>query len=381
MLQAATCQHFKALRDVRVNLSPLTLIVGPNASGKTSILEALYWLAELCKKPPEELFNDYDTLNQLCAVGATDAIRLVIQGEWDKTVGCLEFDARRSGETEWEFTLAGSWGSETIPWEREKEAFESWPWQYTQPHIARRVLASAALLHLDPSAISEPSYSEDINLCVESDGSNLAAVLADLAVSEPKRFQQLHDSLQAVVPSVKGLRLKRAKIETTELKKVRVEGTDYYQELPTKAIGHRIVLDFPAGNGLDAKVASEGTLLALGLLTLLSAPSRPHLVLVDELERGLHPKALGELIRQIRELQKRFPDLQVIGTTHSPYLVDHFDAGDVILTTLREDGSVAAGRLNEHPEFERWKDEMKPGEFWSTVGEDWLRDKKEPGGE
>ena len=68
------------------------------------------------------------------------------------------------------------------------------------------------------------------------------------------------------------------------------------------------------------------------------------------------------------------PELQIIATSHSPYLLDHLKPEEVRLTTLREDGSAACARLDQHPEFEKWKDEMSPGEFWSTVGEKWVAD-------
>jgi hypothetical protein len=45
----------------------------------------------------------------------------------------------------------------------------------------------------------------------------------------------------------------------------------------------------------------------------------------------------------------------------------------VRLTILDDDGAVLTARLQDHPEFERWKDVMTPGEFWSTVGEEWIK--------
>ncbi len=53
---------------------------------------------------------------------------------------------------------------------------------------------------------------------------------------------------------------------------------------------------------------------------------------------------------------------------------------EIRLTTLKDDGSVACARLDEHPEFEKWKETMAPGEFWSMVGEKWVAEaaSKEP---
>ena len=47
MIQNASFRNFKSLRHVEVDFERLTVFVGPNASGKTSILEGLYYLAQL----------------------------------------------------------------------------------------------------------------------------------------------------------------------------------------------------------------------------------------------------------------------------------------------------------------------------------------------
>ncbi len=41
MLQSVHFKNFRSLRDVKLNLAPLTVLVGPNSSGKTSALEGL----------------------------------------------------------------------------------------------------------------------------------------------------------------------------------------------------------------------------------------------------------------------------------------------------------------------------------------------------
>ena len=41
MIKTFHVQNYKALRDVRLELTPLHVLIGPNDSGKTSVLEAL----------------------------------------------------------------------------------------------------------------------------------------------------------------------------------------------------------------------------------------------------------------------------------------------------------------------------------------------------
>lgn len=95
-------------------------------------------------------------------------------------------------------------------------------------------------------------------------------------------------------------------------------------------------------------------------------------MLLDDLDRGLHPRAQRELVSLLRQLLSEQRNLQIIATTHSPYLLDNLKASEVRLTALHEDGTTAVARLDEHPEFEKWKDDFAPGEFWSAVGEEWV---------
>ena len=44
LLEQVHLKHFLSLRDVRIPLKRLTVLVGPNASGKSNILNALHLL-------------------------------------------------------------------------------------------------------------------------------------------------------------------------------------------------------------------------------------------------------------------------------------------------------------------------------------------------
>ena len=70
------------------------------------------------------------------------------------------------------------------------------------------------------------------------------------------------------------------------------------------------------------------------------------------------------------------PDLQIIANTQSPLLLDEVRPQEVRLTTSKEDGSVACASMTEHPDFERWKGEFRPGEFWSVTGEKWVAERQ-----
>jgi len=207
---------------------------------------------------------------------------------------------------------------------------------------------------------------------MEADGSGLASVLAYMASNMPDDFAKLREALRSVVPSVQDIRTPRAKVVRVEPDSITVEGKRYDRLEEREYWGNSIEFDMDGAPQIPAGLASEGTLLVLGLLTAIMGPVHPRVVLLDDLERALHPKAQRDLVDLLRKLLDQDPNLQIVATSHSPYLLDNFRPEEVRLTARKDDGSVAIARLDEHPQFEKWKEEMSPGEFWSLVGEQWV---------
>jgi predicted ATPase len=108
------------------------------------------------------------------------------------------------------------------------------------------------------------------------------------------------------------------------------------------------------------------------LLTKLHDASSPSLLLCDDLERGLHLGAQVELARLIRRLLISRPDLQLVATTHSPYLASLFEPEEVLVMALDEERRTHAAWLTEHPDFEELRHGFQTGELWAALGEDWV---------
>lgn len=89
------------------------------------------------------------------------------------------------------------------------------------------------------------------------------------------------------------------------------------------------------------------------------------------------PSVVEELPKDWRRLHPR--EFATVGAwppqfwTNNPYLVDVFPAERVMVCTCH-DGFMACTPLSEHPDWPRLSQEFKPGEFWSLVGEDWVKD-------
>jgi ABC-type branched-subunit amino acid transport system ATPase component len=398
MIELVHFKNFRALRDVELKLERFTVLVGPNASGKTSILEGLHDLSRVAKAPPFMVFKGAHTPKALRSFGVEAPIKMWLGGRWGKVTGSLDVllwpeESKNAPEvgsrSEWPWRVVASPSNADTPEPVEASSSESRiemrrmkpPPVYSGDlydwFLAKKI-GSAVFLHFDPAALAEPSYSDAPHPRIEFDGSGLASVLADLALSNPEEFEAFQTAVRTVVPVVEYVRFQRAKVFRTETEFVTIGNESKPFEKQREYWGHELRFDVKGAKGLPAHAMSEGTLLALGLAAALIQPARPQLILIDDLERALHPKAQADLIAQIRNFLDRYRQVQIVATSHSPYLLDHFAPEEVRLMMIGADGAARCAPLTEHPEYEKWKDEMAPGEFWSTVGESWIKDRKPP---
>lgn len=386
MIHRLTLKNFKGIESAELDLERLTVIVGPNASGKTTVLQALHLLLALSDPNTvrSELIAQYGGATALHRRGSQDEAAIIkALGQWRNQSGTLQMVLtpaeflRAAGERRFNLSVHGNTGEEfEIPEDPRQQGFIPTTNLSAQldklPAALLRDWAAHTLLRLEAPRLAEPSYTEAVEPQMESDGSGLASVLAQMALSRPDDFSALLAAMRAVIPQVVRIRRSLAEVKRQETERIRVDTDNLTRTLIRSYSGHRILLDLVGAEGIPSQGASEGTLLVLGLLGVLFSAPRPKLILLDDLDRALHPKAQKDLVAQLRTLLERDPELQIIATSHSPYLVDHLDPKEVRLSTVLPDGTIRFGALTQHPDFDRWKDAMRLGEFWSTVGESWV---------
>jgi putative AbiEii toxin of type IV toxin-antitoxin system len=226
-------------------------------------------------------------------------------------------------------------------------------------------------LRLDSRRLSEPSLSEEEVPRLEEDGYGLATVLSALKLSSTERFRALEEAACRIVPNLRGIGFKRTRLERQAPRAVTLDGQKVLLQAKELAIADELVLDFADAAGLPAHAASEGTLLVLGILATLCGPAAPRLLLLEDVERALHPKAQQDLIAGLRAALDVAPETQILATSHSPYLVDALAPEEVVVLGRGADGQVAARRLSEHPKAQLLS-VLTSGELWTAEGEGWV---------
>jgi len=378
MIRKVSFRNFKAYRSLDMELEPFTVLVGPNASGKTTLLEGLYLVSRFAVGM-ERSDNSGAVPMSVQSFGVGAPVELAISGRWQDVEGVAQIVSKKSEpgsdpKPSLSFSISGKWNGKSFPpplilgWSSPEESYSP------SLSVFRAALSSTAVLRFEPRRLAEASYSDEPVPRLRADGAGLASVLAYLKLSQDEVFDQIELALKQVVPAVRRIRIERAEVRRPE----------HWGRVPVseatepKVWGNQVVLDMRGAKGVHADDAGEGTLMVLALLTVLMGPTQPRLVLLDDIELSLHPAAQAKLIEVLRAIQKRDPELQIVATSHSPFILNYLDPKEVRMTFLAENGFARCERLTAHPEFEKWKDLMTPGEFWSTVGENWLEKAGEP---
>jgi len=310
MLTKIEFENYKALRNTTLPLEPFTLIVGPNGSGKSTALRSL-------RHGAQPLNATYQTLATAGSVNPNGHVRLVFHAG-----GHEPASAQWSNRTR-DVLAAG-----------DKAVLAALEASRVYSFHAPRLAAEA---DLQPSVELKP------------DGLELAGVLDRLRDHAPERYDALNQELSRCIPE-----FDHVLFETPRTGKRSIA-------LRAKEGGHRI----------PARDLSDGTLLALALLTLAHLPEPPPIVGLEEPDHGLHPRLLRDVRDALYRLaypaehgETRAP-VQVIATTHSPVFLDLFrDHPEQIVIAEKKGMEAEFHRLIDRPDIEDILQDTPLGDAW-----------------
>jgi|GEM_PF-647390 len=387
MIKSVHLKNFKLFKEANIPLEPLTVFVGPNSSGKTTVLEVISQVSRL---------DDNQSLGQSFTGRMSPGQIKGRLAARDSQFGCVvesngksfKIDASLSGNkaspntTQWKLRttldgkviLGASFEEENNgPNEGPLKVEIRVPGRSVPTGQRPKIFDVGLLLRLNSVQIAAPSKIGKLQ--ISDAGFGVPSVLTEMALNQPEEFQEFQAAVRAVVPAFERLRMSRITVLDTETQVFREGDKIITQPIGREFEGYKLVLDMKNATDVPGECASEGTLLVIAILAVLMGPTQPKLVLLDDIDRGLHPRAMGDLIKVIRQLLEKDPELQIVATSHSPYLLEHLKYKEVRLTSLDAEGNARVGSLDQHPDFDRWKDVMTPGEFWSMVGESWITKK------
>lgn len=371
MIKKLTLKNFKSFRESTIELGPLSIVLGANASGKSNFVDALRFLQGCARGLSlSEIFSgkweggqqvwmairgdESDALN-LLEKAQSFAIRL----DWEfpdstaSQVGVHEIEVERANEELLSITQERlavgdldyvSQRRLAVDLKRNTffEAIEDFsilpelPQKSDAPplvkqwaDIYRRWISDVYFPSFTPSTMREYVSTKRSELGLR--GENLSAIIFRMA-SDPKQRQTLLEWLRELCPQ---------------------EIVDFnFIHTPLNEV--LLAVKEPNGVTISARSMSDGSLRFLAIVVALLHAKEGSLFVLEDLDSDLHPSRLYLLVSFLEQVTAS-RRIQVIATSHSPYLLDHLSeqslASVLVFARDHESQCTKVSKLVDIPGF------------------------------
>ena len=211
----------------------------------------------------------------------------------------------------------------------------------------------AVFLRLSPNRLSRgsPARRRSFEPLLDEEGQNLPALLNEL---DKDQTRDLVAAIRRILPDIRG-------VEVSQPTTGRDERVFYSlkERMPYRGRTGRYQLPVPAW------MLSEGTRRITAILALLQRDPPPSLLCIEEIENGLDPWTVIAVLEQLQSAADR--GVQVIVTTHSPWLLDSVRVQDILEVT-RSEGETRYSRFADREAVKRYQGRVPPGSIYVTEG-------------
>lgn len=329
MIREIRFENFKVLRHSTLPLGRFTLLLGPNGSGKSTIFRAL----EAVRSPGGLAYGGAISVGVTPTAAALPNSQVTVS--W--------------GEPHEGYHTLVSW----YPDQQGQRSLRATGAGGVVPHVQselEREMEGIRTYSLDASQVAaDVAIQPSIELA--PNGFGLAGVLDRLDDNHRERFEGLNAELGRWLPEFDRILL----------------------EVPYSGAKRFLLRTREGHHKIPATELSQGTLLALAMLTVAHLPTPPSIVCFEEPDRGIHPRLLRDVRDALYRLShpesvgERRPPVQVIATTHSPYLLDLFrEHPEEIVLARRSGFNVTFERLSDREDLEELLREAHLGDLWYT---------------
>jgi len=356
-LDYITVSGFKSIASIeKLQLKPVNVLIGSNGSGKSNFIGVFAFLHAIREGRLRDYVIEAGGAEKVLHFGSktTKEIHIHLSFEDERNQYELRLSPTPDDGLYPSSEMTYFWGDKKLyskpydqhlpPRDQGREGGISNPNLQKIPGWVRKRLGGWRLYHVHDTSASSPmrkTAKVDDNDFLRPDASNLPSFLYYLSEKHEASYSLIRRTTQRVTPFFDDFRLKPLKLKPDDIKlEWKHRNSDQY---------------------FDASSLSDGTLRFIALATLFLQPKEylPSVILVDEPELGFHPYAIGMLASLIRHASK---DAQVIVSTQSSLLLDHFDPEDVLVAN-RVGSATQIARL-ERAQLSDWLEDYSLGQLW-----------------
>lgn len=379
MFRELRLENWKSFKKATFYIDPLTILIGTNASGKSNLLDALLFLNRACSGvglfqaingdvniPPLRGGTEW-----VCRKGSNSfSLEILVDGSKPSQTYRYRLTVQVNGTKaevfKEELVLMAKGPRQKKPTERslfvtgqndDDPGIPAYFSTRTQGRGKRidlnrsfSVLSQVETLNLRKEIIDGaklvislvkkifvfdpiPSHMRDYSVFSEelqSDGANIAGVLAGIKEHQKDEIEEILTKWLKKLPEKD---IKR--VWTEPVGKFRTDAMLYCEEGWQDAVSQEV----------DARGMSDGTLRYLSIATALLTRKSGSLLVIEEVDNGLHPSRARYLIDMLRTIGKE-RNIDVIVTTHNPAILDAAGPGMVpFITVVHRDSRTGTSQL------------------------------------
>nr|WP_315465701.1 AAA family ATPase [uncultured Rhodoferax sp.] len=393
-LTNAQIRHYKSLADIHVSLHPnVTVVVGPNAVGKSNFVDALRFLRDAAKDDLDHAIVSRGGLTRIRQNSAgrpfnvglsIEALQTFDENTAQNAAYSLEIASASGGNYRVESEDATCYQEMTYRQANGQYSVGLQPSGFTRDkagNFSEKGVSPPTSHHfgdVEQLALGRPAgdlefhrlgadlhayirgwkfsalypitlrqlTTPDTDASLREDGSNWASVIraAKRTTKGRRTLERINEMMQVVLPD--------------------------FLEVTVSTVGSYLVPKFRFGPSatdyreFDPVQLSDGTLRIFGILLSLYQSPAPTLMIVEEPEQTVHPGVLSMLAEAFKEVSEV---TQVIVTTHSPQLIDHFDPENIRVVTMNGGlTNIAPIKRSQHEAVKLGL--MSLGEFMAAEG-------------
>jgi predicted ATPase len=384
MITKLRFKNWRSLKDVTINdLQPINVFIGANSSGKTNVLDALYFLRESTQEGALRAVQNRGGAEKVHTIGvdikepieveftfrgdsAHSELTYMLGLEFDKPNMLIPNVAESLEDNNHQVWLRAEYQDGVWIRHNEQEELKPLPeppfgWEqtvlsayggvsfYPQIYQAFQFITQRWQL-LDENfmpSLSVPFGSSGDLMVIDRCADNVPIMLDFLRKVEPELYGALQEDLRWLLTHVTELETASNDTETRYLIKEKMHGGE----------------EAPSVSGGTGRLV--GILAAYYALQVKQRAKSPGLLVIEEADTALNPGLLRNFVEQLRNYTEGEHPRQFILTTHNPRFLDYFEPNEVRVVSRDETGYTRVDSVSEHIR-EIWGDEYNLGEVWMT---------------
>ena len=386
-------KNYRSIRELDMELGPLTVLVGPNASGKSNVLDVLRFIRDAISRGLDFAISQRNGLGSLRHQRPGRGRPRDVQLGFCATIQdiTLEYNFVLASDSDGGYHVRREYGSYRLETESRQIEFDIKEGRIVKPKPASGPSIAlptedlgfftyhGLLFHQNGSRLENSRDARPFAPILESlfDLKQNLSLLGFYHVSpnvirEPRRHVGFYmlDEWGSNLASML-FEMQRGKGSDNDLKAALKLAVPGITDVISKQVGGYVILQFRHSNvvndkslWLDAAQESDGTLRVLGLLSAIYQPFKTPLIGIEEPESAVHPGVLAVLADVFQEASLRN---QIAITTHSPDLIDRFPI-ERIRAVEFVGGETRVGQISETQTKAVKQGLFTPGELQSMEG-------------